>query len=205
MQTLRLTIEKHQLPAEPFYRLIEANRRDQHVASYTSFNELLDYCSYSANPVGRLVLALLGLTNETNVLLSDATCTALQLTNFWQDVAIDLDKDRVYIPIDDMNSTGYSLEMLHNHEINVAWIHLIRLQLKRTREFFKTGEQLLHLIPGRLRMEIGLFSMGGLKILDKIEENQYDVFSKRLTISKQQKIRLFWRALFHYPPWKRGI
>lgn len=189
------TIRRFDITPEPFVRLIEANRRDQRQARYQTFDELLGYCSYSANPVGRLVLHVFGYRDEERAALSDATCTALQLTNFWQDVARDLAMGRVYIPQQDMADFGVSEADLAAELATPALRELMRFEVQRTREYFRRGLPLIGSVRGRLRVDLRLFTLGGLSILDAIERQRYDVLSHRPTVSKPRKLWLGLRAL----------
>jgi squalene synthase HpnC len=196
---LQHTIERFVIPPEPFLRLIEANRRDQAVSRYETFDDLLDYCSYSANPVGEMVLRIFGHTDERRRRLSDATCTALQLANFWQDVACDLEKGRIYIPLEDMRRFGSSEADLHALEYDARFRRLMKFQVRRTREYFQEGLGLLPLVSGRLRFDLKLFSLGGLAVLHAIERANYDVLTSRPRISGPQKAALALRGLLPIP------
>lgn len=196
---LQHTIQKFHIPPDPFLRLIEANRRDQAVSRYQTFAELLEYCSYSANPVGELVLHLFGYSDERRRRLSDATCTALQLANFWQDVSRDLQKGRVYVPLEDIQRFAYSEEELLGREYNLPFRRLMRFQVRRTREHFQEGLRLLPTVSGRLRFDLRLFSLGGLAVLDAIERANYDVLTARPRISGLQKAALAFRGLLPLP------
>ena len=189
------TIRRFDITPEPFVRLIEANRRDQRQARYQTFDELLGYCSYSANPVGRLVLHVFGYRDEERAALSDATCTALQLTNFWQDVVRDLAMGRIYIPQQDMADFGVSEADLAAELATPALRELMRFEVQRTREYFRRGLPLIGSVRGRLRVDLRLFTLGGLSILDAIERQRYDVLSHRPTVSKPRKLWLGLRAL----------
>jgi squalene synthase HpnC len=189
------TIRRLGIPPEPFERLVEANRRDQRTTRYERFADLLDYCTYSATPVGRLVLHVFGYRDEERALLSDATCTALQLTNFWQDVARDLDRGRIYIPREDMERFAVSEADLRARRATRAFRRLLRFQLRRTREYFARGLPLIERVDGRLRVDLRLFTLGGLAVLDAIERQRYDTLTRRPAISKARKGWLALRAL----------
>lgn len=193
------TIRKFELLPEPFLRLIEANRRDQRVHRYQTFGELLDYCSYSANPVGELVLRLFGYGDETRRRLSDATCTGLQLANFWQDVGRDLVKGRIYIPLEDMQRFGYTQEDLMARRCTPGFRRLMAFEVERTHEYFREGLGLLGMVDGRLRLYLRLFSLAGLAVLNAIERCDYDVLSRRPTLSRWRKARLAVRGLLPLP------
>ena len=198
------TIRRFDLPREPFLRLIEAKRRDQTVTRYRNFAELEEYCTYSANPVGRLVLRLFGCADAERVALSDAITTALQLTNFWQDVAVDLEMGRVYIPMEEMEHFGYSEEDLQERQYNEAFRRLMAFQVDRTRGLFRQGRRLPELVMGRLRADLRLFSLGGLAVLDAIERIRYDVLHQRPRLSPARRGWLVARSLLPEVPLLRG-
>lgn len=188
---LKDTVEEHSLTAEPFRKLIEANRMDQRNKSYESYGELLEYCDHSANPVGRVFLGIFGYNDEKRNILSDKTCTGLQLTNFWQDVDRDEKMGRVYLPVEDMEKFGYSREKLEDRVYNEEFVELMKFEVSRARDLLKEGLNLVPLLDSRIKMDVRLFNQGGLRILDKIEEENYDVLHKRPTLSKGEKVWLF--------------
>ncbi|MEE8345752.1 MAG: squalene synthase HpnC [Dehalococcoidia bacterium] len=196
---LQETIRRFDIPREPFLRLIEANRADQRVSRYRTYNDLMGYCEYSANPVGRLVLHLFGYRDEERQNLSDATCTALQLTNFWQDVRRDLDKGRIYIPLEDMERFSYSEDDLRAGRSNGRFRELMAFEVQRTREQFRRGLALIPKVSGRLRLDLRLFSLGGLAVLDAIEAIGYDVLQRRPALSRAHKAWLVVRGLLPVP------
>jgi squalene synthase HpnC len=165
------------------------------VTRYPTYEDVLGYCRCSANPVGRLVLYLFGYRDRERQQFSDRTCTALQLANFWQDVARDLDKGRIYLPLEDMERFGYSEPELLARRENEAFRQLIRFQVERTRELFRQGEALRAKVRRRLRLEIDMFSQGGLLVLHMIEAQGCNVLSRRPAISKQHQAGLFLRRL----------
>jgi squalene synthase HpnC len=201
---LQRTIRKFDIPLEPFLRLIEANRRDQVKTRYETFEELLDYCTYSANPVGHLVLYVFGYRDEERRRLSDATCTALQLANFWQDVSVDLEKGRVYIPEEDMRRFGYSEQQLLGRRQTREFRRLMRFEIARTRRYFREGLPLMGSVSGHLRLDLRLFTLGGLAILDEIERINYGVLKHRPTVSNARKIWLAARGLLPVDPQVRA-
>jgi squalene synthase HpnC len=201
---LQETVRRFDIPPEPFLRLIEANRRDQLTSRYQTFDDLLDYCSYSANPVGRLVLYVFGYRDEERGRLSDATCTALQLTNFWQDVSIDLEMGRVYIPLEDMTRFGHREEDLLARRETPEFRHLLAFQVDRTRGLFREGLALIPRVRGRLRMDLRLFSLGGLAVLDAIERTDYGVLTRQPKLSKARKAALAARGLLPLPVRAKG-
>jgi squalene synthase HpnC len=196
---LQQTIQRFDIPPEPFQRLIEANRRDQTVTRYQTYEDLRDYCSLSANPVGHLVLHIFGYTDEKRRRLSDATCTALQLANFWQDVSRDLQRGRVYIPLEDMQRFDYTEAELLAGQQTKAFRRLMVMEVARARELFREGLGLIPLVRGQLRMDLRLFSLGGLAVLDEIERLRYGVLKRRPRVSKTRKLMLAARGLLPLP------
>ena len=191
---LQSTIRAYQIPKEPFARLLVAFRQDQRKKRYRDWDELIDYCTHSANPVGHLVLYLCGYRDHQRQELSDATCTALQLTNFWQDVRRDYGKGRIYIPQDIFQEHGYTEDMLSRFEFNPAWARLMQDLVGRTRELFDHGRLLLDLVRGRSRFDIALFSLGGMEILRAIEKQGYDTIHRRPKLSRRKELALLGRA-----------
>ena len=173
------TIRAHRLPLSLFEDLLTAFTMDVTVCSYESFEELRGYCRFSANPVGRLVLLLSGCEEEEAHELSDSICTALQLTNFWQDVAVDLEKGRCYIPREDMRAFGVSDADLRAGMMTPSLSRMMAFETERTRRLFDHGAGLIPRLRGRLRAEIRLVLAGGRRILDKIDAVEGDVFSRR--------------------------
>jgi squalene synthase HpnC len=193
------TVREFAIPPRPFLDLLMAFEQDQHIRRYETYDQLLDYCRHSADPVGRLVLYLCRCHDEQRAALSDCICTALQLANFWQDVSRDLDSGRVYLPAEDRRRFGYGDDDLHARRFTPAFAELLRFEVERTRELFRRGEPLFELVPGPLRADIALFQQGGLAILRKIERQGYDVWSRRPALSKWEKGLLvagfLWRRL----------
>lgn len=190
------TIAKHQIPIEPFIDLIDAFEQDQRVTRYETFDQLLDYCTRSANPVGRIVLYMCGYRDENRQPLSDLTCTALQLANFWQDVRRDLfELGRIYLPADSMRRFGVSESQLRNEKCDQSYRDLIRFEVDRTAEMFDRGEALLPLLDSSVRGHIALFGKGGRAILQAIRDQDYDTLSARPALSGWQKSRLLISAV----------
>jgi squalene synthase HpnC len=183
------------LPIEPFRRLIEANRRDQWINRYSTFDQVLEYCTYSADPVGRLVLMIFGYHDPELWPLSDATCTALQLTNFWQDVARDFAMDRIYLPAEDRERFGVEEQDLGRCEATPALRRLIAFEVGRTREIFDRGRPLIDRVAGRFRIDLDLFTRGGEAVLDAIEAGGCDVLAARPVLSRGSKTALFGSAV----------
>jgi len=192
---LQPTIRRFRIPPGPFLDLLFAFEQDQLVQRYQTFAQLQGYCRYSANPVGRLVLYLAEAFDERRAALSDSICTALQLANFWQDVARDRDKGRIYLPQADIAQFGYSEEELLAGAENDAFRRLMQFQVERTRELFREGEALCSRVPRRLRLQIDMFGQGGLLVLRMIEQQGYNVLSGRSAISKRQQVGLLLRRL----------
>jgi squalene synthase HpnC len=192
---LRPTVETHGIPREPFADLITAFVQDQTVTRYRTWDELLGYCRNSANPVGRLVLYLCGYADRDRQRLSDATCTALQLANFWQDVTVDLLKDRVYVPLDILARHGYTIDDLYARRFTPAFREIMREIVGRTRDLFYRGMPLPATVDRRLALDIDLFTRGGLRVLDKIERQGYNVLASRPAISKAERVGLLIGAL----------
>jgi squalene synthase HpnC len=191
------TIARHALPITPFDDLIRAFERDQTVTRYRNWEELFAYCRYSANPVGRLVLGLCGYRDAERQALSDATCTALQLANFWQDVVVDFQKDRVYLPLDLLERHGYPVEMLAARKFDARFQGAMREAVGVARELFLKGLPLAGMVDRRLGIDLELFSRGGLKVLDKIERQDGDVLRARPSISKLERVGLLLGAVLH--------
>src|SRR4051794_12521067 len=189
------TVRRHGIPREPFADLIHAFIQDQTVTRYPTWDDLFHYCRYSANPVGRLVLYLGGYSDAERQRLSDATCTALQLANFWQDVTVDLLKDRVYIPLDVMTRHGYGIDELYSRRFTPAFREVMREIVARARELFDTGLPLAGKVNRRLALDIDLFSRGGLRVLEKIRQQNYNVLAERPAISKSERVGILLGSL----------
>ena len=190
------TARKYDLPAGLFDDLISAFEQDQRVTRYHNWQELFRYCRCSANPVGRLVLRLCGYADDERDRLSDATCTALQLANFWQDVTVDLEKNRVYLPLDLLARHGYSVDDLQGRWFTPAFQAAMREAVDMTRTLFLEGLPLLETVDRRLAFDLGLFSRGGMRILDKIEQQNYNVLERRPSISKFERVGLLLASLW---------
>ena len=205
---LQDTVRTLDIPREPFLKLIEANRMEQRSNRYPTYDDLLYYCDHSANPVGHLFLYLFGYRDEERQRLSDATCTGLQLANFWQDVARDYRLGRIYIPEEDMQRFGYTEEELAGGVANDNFRGLMAFEVARTRDLFKEGTELVDTLDGRLRLDVALFTAGGMEVLRAIEDLGYDVLSRRPVLSRARKAWLFlatWvRTLLGRSPLLRG-
>ncbi len=191
------TIHKHSLDPENFFALISAFKQDIVKKRYDSMEELLDYCTRSANPVGRLILGLYGLHDDESLQLSDCICTALQLTNFWQDVSVDVDKNRIYVPNYFMNNYGVEESVFKNKETNVKLRDMMKILCNFTENLFFEGEGLIKRLPKPLRYEIAWTVLGGKKILDNIKKISYNVTRERVILSKYNLIQLGVRSIFY--------
>ena len=187
---LRQTITRHAIPELPFANLIDAFLQDQVVTRYENWDDLNRYCVNSANPVGHLVLYLCGYSDPDRQRLSDYTCTALQLANFWQDVAVDLTKDRIYLPLDLLAKHGVTEQDLFAHRATPQFRGAMREAVAKAREFFAGGRALPGMVDRRLALDLELFTQGGLAILRKIERQDYDVLSQRPKISKTERVAI---------------
>jgi squalene synthase HpnC len=195
MIALAETVDRYRIPIEPFEALISAFEQDQSVTEYQTYEQLLDYCTRSANPVGHLVLRVAGQFTPENAHYADRTCTALQLANFWQDVARDLAIGRIYLPREDRARFGYSEADLRALRFTPAFAGLMKFEVQRVRELFREGQALVRRIPGMLAVDVDLFSRGGLALLDRIEAQGYDVLTSRPALSRWTKLRLLGRAV----------
>jgi squalene synthase HpnC len=189
------TVIAKDIPKQPFADLLKAFRQDQTVKRYSDWAGVLNYCVYSANPVGRLVLYLCGYRDEQHQKLSDATCTALQLANFWQDVSRDLEKGRIYIPLDAATAQGLTESDIVNRHFDDRYVRLMKDLIARTRELFAEGLPLAKMVDRRLSVDLEMFSRGGLAVLDAIEAMGYDTLHTRPAISKLKQAGLLGRAL----------
>jgi phytoene synthase len=187
---LRETSARFDLPVSLFDDLLSAFSQDVVKQRYENFDELSDYCRRSANPVGRLILLLFGYTDSQLHERSDDICTALQLANHWQDVAVDIDKDRVYLPAEDLDRFGVSVEELRSGSPGAGFKSLLKFEIARAREYFTRGKPLCVAVNGRLGLELRALWSGGWRILDRIEENDYDVFARRPEITLSDKLRI---------------
>ena len=192
---LEETIQQFDIPKQPFDDLLKAFRQDQTITRYETFEDLLGYCRYSANPVGHLVLYLCGYRDPERQTLSDSTCTALQLANFWQDVRVDYSKDRVYLPQADMQHFGVTDATIAAGIATPEFRALLRYEVEYTRDMFEQGLPLIGKVNRDLALDLDLFSRGGLEILRAIERQDYDVLSARPAITKGTKLQLAFRAL----------
>lgn len=176
---LAAAIERHDLPLSPFHDLLSAFRQDVLKPRYASFDELLDYCSRSANPIGRLLLHLYAVRDPDHLVQADAICSGLQLTNFWQDVALDWQKGRVYLPAEDLARFGVPEEQIAQGRCDERWERLLEFEVARTRSLLEAGRPLARALPLRLGLELKFILAGGLRILAAIDAVRGDVFGRR--------------------------
>lgn len=195
-QTLAEVIQEWRLPLQPFRDLLDAFTQDVVKRRYADYAELLDYCRRSANPVGRLLLYLFDRVNAENMYRSDCICTALQLINFWQDIALDWQKQRVYLPQNDLARFGINESLIAEGHCSHAWTALLDLQVERSEALMRKGEPLVHALPGRVGWEIRLTVQGGLRILEHIRRARGDIFRQRPRLGTIDWLRLSIRALF---------
>lgn len=188
------TVGRFNIPKHEFSDLLIAFRQDQTVTRFETFDDVLGYCRYSANPVGHLVLYLCGYSDAERQQLSDYTCTALQLANFWQDVAGDYGKGRIYLPLEDLRRFGVNVANVAERKATPEFIEMMKFQVQRAREWFERGLPLVGKVDKELAIDLELFSRGGQEILNAIERQGYDVLRRRPVISKGSKLWLVLRA-----------
>jgi squalene synthase HpnC len=191
---LRETVRECDIPKKPFADLLKAFRQDQTVGRYATFDDLRGYCVNSADPVGRLVLYVCGYRDDERQRLSDYTCTALQLANFWQDVTVDYAKNRIYLPLEDLRAFGVAEQQIAERRCTPGFIDLMKFEVQRAREWFDRGLPLAGKLEKEIAIDIELFSRGGQEILNAIEAQGYDVLKSRPALSKRRKFMLLARA-----------
>jgi squalene synthase HpnC len=192
---LGATIREKQLPSGLFEDLLSAFRQDVTVTRYESWVDVMDYCRRSANPVGRLVLRIADYRDPKLDGWSDAICTALQLTNFWQDLKIDFDRGRVYIPVDEMRAHGALPSDLSGSMMTPAWTRAVAAAVSRTRALFNEGLPLCDAVRGRLKYELRATWLGGTRILDRLERSEYDMIHSRPSLGAADAPWFAWRML----------
>jgi squalene synthase HpnC len=188
------TVRQFDIPQKPFADLLKAFRQDQTVIRYETFSDLLGYCENSANPVGRLVLYVCGYRDPERQALSDFTCTALQLANFWQDVTVDWQKGRMYLPVEDLQRWGVSEQEIAEAHNSPSFCQMMKFEVNRAREWFRQGLPLIKKVDSSLAVDIELFSRGGQEILNAIERQGFGVLGRRPVICKRRKLSLVLRA-----------
>jgi squalene synthase HpnC len=195
MRRLAETVKRFALPRGPFDRLIEANRRDQAIHRYSTYEELAEYCSFSANPVGELVLRIGNAFTPERLRWSDSTCTGLQLVEFWQDLGEDAAMDRVYIPLDDMARFEYTVEDLFAGENDARFLQLMSVEAERTRLLLVSGRKLARSLGGRLGLAVRLYAAGGLAALSDLERRAFDTFGTSARASRPRRAATALREL----------
>jgi squalene synthase HpnC len=188
------TVRQFDIPKHEFSDLLIAFRQDQTVTRFETFHDVLAYCRYSANPVGHLVLYLCEYRDPERQQLSDFTCTALQLANFWQDVTVDYAKGRIYLPLEDLRNFGVSEDDIARNQNTQAFCAMMKFELERAQEWFRQGLPLIGRVDHELAIDLDLFSRGGQEILHAIEKQGYAVLGNRPAISKWRKLALIARA-----------
>ncbi|HTD03536.1 squalene synthase HpnC [Undibacterium sp.] len=193
-QSLAATVEEHRLPVQPLRDLLSAFKQDVVTTRYADFDSLLDYCRRSANPVGALMLHLYRAASPEDLKKSDAICSALQLINFWQDIALDWLKQRIYIPQEDLQRFGIAEQHIALAKADRAWQEMMRFQTARARAMLLAGSPLAKKLPGRIGWELRLVVQGGLRILEKIDRINGNVFTQRPKLFKSDWVIMLWRA-----------
>ncbi len=188
------TVKQFGIPRHEFSDLLIAFRQDQTVTRFETFDDILAYCHYSANPVGHLVLYLCGYSDAERQQLSDYTCTALQLANFWQDVFVDYGKGRIYLPLEDLRRFGVTGENIAQRHATPQFLALMKFEVERARDWFARGLPLVRMVNRELAIDLELFSRGGQEILNAIERQGFDVLKARPKISNSRKLLLVLRA-----------
>ncbi|MDB5992559.1 MAG: phytoene synthase [Herbaspirillum sp.] len=187
-------MRQYRLSSAPFFALLSAFRQDVLTTRYQTFAELLDYCARSADPVGALMLHLYGQADARNLRESNAICSALQLINFLQDVGVDWQKSRIYLPQEDLQRFGVSETAIANGTLNPAWRALMAFEVARTRAMLQSGAPLARRLPGRIGWELRLVIQGGMRILERIESVDYDVFRRRPKLAARDWLVILWRG-----------
>jgi squalene synthase HpnC len=192
---LAAAIDRHALPLRPFHDLLSAFRQDVIKPRYASFDEVLDYCTRSANPIGRLLLHLYHIQDAENLRHADAICTGLQLTNFWQDIALDWRKGRVYLPGEDLDRFGVSEAQIAESRCDLRWSQLLEFEVARARALLEAGRPLTRALPLRLGLELKFILAGGLRILSAIDAVRGDIFRRRPQLRRRDWVAMSAAAL----------
>lgn len=195
-QSLAPHIRQHQLPISAFHDLISAFKQDVVTKRYETYDDLLDYCRRSANPVGTIMLHLYQAETSQNLKDSDAICSALQLTNFWQDIAIDWKKRRIYAPLEDLRRFKITEKQINYGIVDANWQEMMQFQIQRTRALMLSGSPLCKRLPGRIGWELRLVVQGGLRILERLEKVNGDIFRSRPKLQRMDWLFVFWRAVW---------
>jgi squalene synthase HpnC len=199
------TVRKCEIPKQTFVDLLTAFRQDQRVSRYSTFEDVVGYCRYSANPVGHLVLYVCGYRDAERQALSDFTCTALQLANFWQDVSPDYARGRIYLPLEDLRRFGVTEDDIAGQRNTAAFCDMMRFEVDRAHDWFERGLPLIDSVDRDLSLDIELFSRGGQEILNAIEAHGFNVLGRRPAISKSRKLALVARAAWGKLLWRKRI
>lgn len=194
-QQLEAVIRKHALPLQPFRDLLDAFSQDVVKTRYAHFGEVMEYCKKSANPVGRLMLALYGETDTRSVAYSDAICSSLQLINFLQDIAIDYQKGRIYLPQDEMAKYQVDEAQIAHHDANGLWQPFMLAQIERTRKILQGGAPLGKVLKGRIGLELRMIIMGGATILEKLHKTRGDIYTQRPRLNAADWLNMLYRAV----------
>jgi squalene synthase HpnC len=197
-------VRAHRLSLQPMRDLLSAFRQDVVTTRYPDFGTLLDYCHRSADPVGRLMLALYGELDDSKLREADAICSALQLINFWQDVEVDIRKGRIYLPQEDLVRFGVTEQQIERGDTDAAWRALMGFEVSRARALMHSGAALALRLPGRIGWELRFVVQGGLRILERIEHANYDVFRHRPQLAMRDWLAIGWRVLRMRSGLKRG-
>lgn len=184
------TVRQFEIPKHEFVDLLTAFRQDQTITRFETFDDVLAYCHYSANPVGHLVLYLCGYRDAERQRLSDFTCTALQLANFWQDISVDYAKGRIYLPLEDLRRFGVTEDDIARNQNTSAFREMLKFEVERARDWFRQGLPLVGSVDRELAIDLDLFSRGGMEILNAIEKQDFAVLGNRPAISKSRKLAL---------------
>lgn len=194
-RALHQTVLEFELTPRYFYDLLSAFKQDIAKTRYQTFHEIINYCERSANPIGRIILEFFSIRDEESLRLSDAVCTALQLTNFYQDVSVDIKKDRIYIPLEEILKFEVRENQFEFRENNTNFEQLLKYQVERTKQLFIEGRKLISRLPKELKMQIHMTILGGEKILNKIEKLNYNLLNTRPILSKLDYVLILLKVL----------
>jgi len=189
------SVERFHLSVHHFQNLLAAFRKDSENDTYETFDDVVEYCKYSANPIGRLMLEIFNCSNEHTIEMSDNICTALQLTNFWQDISVDTRRNRFYIPLVELKAHGLRLNDLRNRDNSSSFLRLMKLQIERTEKLFEKGKQLFHHVPKDFKFELKMIWHGGMCILEKIKRMNYDTRVARPILTGRDKVVVLLKTL----------
>ncbi|MHB1677031.1 MAG: squalene synthase HpnC [Sulfuriferula sp.] len=192
---LAVVIAQYALPLQAFYDLLDAFSQDVVKTRYANFGEVMDYCKKSANPVGRLMLALYGEKDPRSQAYSDAICSALQLINFLQDIAIDYDKNRIYLPLDELAKRNITEDQIASHDSGGLWSPFMLGQIERTRKLLQAGAPLGKVLKGRIGLELRMIIMGGATVLEKLHQSKGDIYTQRPVLTPRDWLKMLYRAL----------